>query len=141
ISAASPEEWAFEIVQLELTAGMAGVPAEFSAVRLDAENAGKNLPGEIFRCPVGALALPVAAPDASVNFLPPSWRAEDRRRRRWAKMRRRLIAAAISYGLLLAAAAGYVVYLHQQQAALDRRLAEERPRLDQLQQQQARWQA
>jgi hypothetical protein len=141
-TARDPQAFEFELAQMLMGAGMAGLPTEFDSVRIDpACPEVRPVLVAMFPALVEDLNLGTVPARAGADLVPPAWEHEARRARRAENLRKRLISAGILYLVLLLVAIGYVIYLKQAAKRIERKLAAARPQLDQLQAQEARWNA
>lgn len=132
----------FELLQVLLAAEMEGAPSEFAEVRVDPSCAElKPVLAQMFDVPVSDLAVDAVPWRAGSDLVPSAWEEEATGLRRAVRLRRRLIVAGALYLALVLAAIAFVIVQKQRVRALDRKLAEARPRLDALQAQQGRWNA
>lgn len=140
--APDPAGMEFELVHVLFSAEMEGIPTAFDAVRIDRScaefGAVIEKTAKVLAEPLPMEELPL---DAGSDLLPQVWRQEVRRLERVRHFRQRIIAAAALYFVLILLAVGYVVLLRHRVSRLESRLVKERPRLEELQAQQARWNA
>lgn len=131
-----------ELRQTLLGAAMAGVPATFHRVRLEAAcSEWREMIGALFGVPVEMFAFDPAQPESPWDLLPPAWQQERRRLRTRARWKGRLILAGALWLLLLVAALGYLGWLSYRAKALAERTAAMQPELDLALAQQDRWKA
>lgn len=142
LSSHDPELLESELAWVILTAQMEGIPTEFQNVRVgDVSVELRAFIRRFFSAPVTLLDLGVVAREVPFNLAPSSWAAATRRQLNRSRLRQRLILAGVVYLMAVLLAIGYVVWLKQRAGALDRKLAEMRPKLEKQQAQQGKWEA
>lgn len=124
-----------------LAAELGGVPTTFSRVLVDdaCRERARGV-GEALGAPVSALAVGRGGElTAPPRLLPAVWREAAKRARNRLRLRARLLSAAIIYLVLLVAVLGLLVWMQVGVDRLDRRLAQLRPRVAEIQGRQERW--
>ncbi|MDQ3622235.1 MAG: pilus assembly protein PilM [Verrucomicrobiota bacterium] len=131
-----------EIPSMMLQAEMEGVPTEFDGIRIErsCEHLAPALTGYLGK-PVEIVTWDRPLPDAAIDLVPDTWRAESRRLEKSGKLKQRLQAGAFVYLLLVAGAFLYLAWMKMQVRKLDQQLAETGPQIEFVQARQARWEA
>jgi hypothetical protein len=130
IPSLDPENLANELPQALLTAGLSGVPSNFSQVLLDGELlALKPMLQRFIEAPMASLTLPKPPFTGTLDLLPPAWKARSGQRHRTRQLRGRLIAAACVYLVAAIGAGAWLYTLKGQLRKLDVQIAQLQPQL------------
>ena len=128
-----------ELPQVMLAAEMAGVPTQFSGVRLEQELARLERPlRDLYQAPVEFITLDTL-PEPRGNLVPPAWQADTRRLQRAEQNKQRLLLAAVLYLMCVAAAFVYLAWLKRQAQTITVQYAAAQPQLEQIAARQRRW--
>lgn len=138
----SGEELASELPQLLLSATMEGIETGFSEIHLE-EASSELQPAleKLLDLPVVLFSVRQPLPEIELDLLPEAWSAERQRISRATARRSQLkIAGAIYIGVLFLAFL-YLFFLGQRVSAVNRKVAQEQPRVEAIKNRMARWNA
>jgi len=131
-----------ELPQLVMSAEMEGISSDFSQIFTGPACAEFNEAlGEFFKLPVRDLPSLEGPYAPVVNLLPEPWLEERRQLAQKANIRQKLALAAMVYVALLVGACAYLISLDMRARSLQRKVALSQPLVQQLQDEQSRWQA
>ncbi len=129
-----------ELPAFLLNADMAGVPTDFTGIRLAPACGGlRDHLAEYFGKPVEVASFDGSAATSAINLVPGSWGIERRRVEQTANLKQRLQVVAAAYLLLVAGAFMYLAWQKRQVRQLEIEMARTQPLVESSAAQQARW--
>ncbi|HYR58710.1 MAG TPA: hypothetical protein VEO95_08785 [Chthoniobacteraceae bacterium] len=128
-----------ELPQAMLAAEMAGVPVQFTSIRIEKDLVRLARPlRDLFKLPVDLMTLE-ALPEPRGNLVPPAWQADTRRIERAERNKQRLLLAAVLYLLGVAAAFVYLAWLKREAQTIALQYGAAQPQLEQIAARERRW--